>query len=547
MAKATSTRARKRRSTSSKVSLRFGGGIHSRASEEDIDPRECAGGINFDLDPQNFEMRPRQGISLFGRAPNGKDIRGLASFIRSDNTVFFGVQAGDEFYSVGSDRTFVSLGAVNPASRMRGHWRDGYWALGDKLLITDLALQQGIYEWDGTSLDLVTFKNGDDSDFGFFTSKYLKINLERAVYSNVRDQSGNLSHLIVASEVGNFEKISVSDRPSSALGEADPFFIPSPDLREINGSVIAFGRMFYSTKNGSMWQMYGKTSQEFGLEPFYEGSNAAGVESVIWAGNDVYYGKIGTIDSLRGVTQFGDVEATAISNPIKDKVDGVVRWTAVYNDRKQRAYFFPEGSSDLWVLHKSMIGSGISPWSQWNTTLPVAFQPSTVMSCLCPISGCERVYMGDNDGNIYMLEGENGSADCDSIDLSVSRTSRVFRFELSDASIYNVAGFVKYRKGCKFKIKLTFLYGGISAFDESLEIDVSEPDEGSYWSDTEGAYWGGFYYGQPFKGRLVKQRFNADGGDDISEFQVRVEVDGREDFGISEVFCEFEAIQATAA
>lgn len=491
---------------------------------------------------ENFESKS----AICSKPNNGAEIRGMASFIRADNSTFLGIQAGDKFYSVGSDRSFTEIGPVNAAARMRGNWRDGYWALDDKLLITDMTQTQGVMEWDGTTLQPVTFKNGDDSDFGFFSAKYVKINRERAFFSNVKDASGQLASLVVASEVSNYEKISVSDKPSSAIGEADPFFIQSPDLRSINGAVIAFGRMFFSTKNGSMWQMFGENSQEFGLEPFYEGSNAAGEEAVIWAGNDVYYGKIGTIDSLKGVSQFGDVEATALSNPIKPDINQVTNWTAVYNDRKQRAYFFPQGSSDLWVLHKSLIGSEVSPWSKWNTTLPVAFQPSTVMSCLCPLSGCERVYMGDNDGNVYMLEGDEGTGDCGQIDLLVSRTSKVFRFEDADASIWNVRGFVKYRKKCGFKIVMTLLYGGISAFDEPLTVNVPVPEEGFYWSDEENTYWGSFFYGQPFEGRLVKQRWFADGADDVSEFQVRVEVEGSEAFAISEIFCEFEAKKASA-
>ena len=536
------------RGNRSNVTLRFGGGLHTRASEEDINPIECSDGVNFDMDPINLEFRPREEVTLLGRAPNNQPIQGFASFINQNNEVFLGVQAGSEFYRVNIDTSFTKVGDVNANSRMRGSWRDGYWSLGDKILITDMALQQGVYEWDGTTLQEVSFKKGDDTAFGFFSAKYLKINRERAIFSNVRDASGNLSQLIVGSAVSDYTKISVADRPSTSLGIGDPFFIPISDLRDINGEVMAFGRMFFSTKNGSMWQLTGENSQEFSLEPFYEGSNASGEEAVVWAGNDVYYGKIGTIDSLKGVAQFGDVEATAISNPIKPSIQNVTGWTAVYNDRKQRAYFFASGSSDLSVLHKSVIGSGVSPWSRWKTTLPVAFQPTCVMSCLCPITGCERVYMGDNDGNIYMLDGANGEITCKTVDVTSSRTSRVFRFENMDANIYNVTGYMKYRKQCPFTAKITFLYGGISAFDENLQITSEGVQDGTYWSDTEDAYWGGFYWTRrDFRGRLTKQRFFAEGGDDVSEFQIKVEISGAQTFAISEIFCEFEAIQMAAA
>ncbi len=39
--------------------LRFGGGINSRSSEDQIHPLECTSGENFQLNPGNGEFKPR--------------------------------------------------------------------------------------------------------------------------------------------------------------------------------------------------------------------------------------------------------------------------------------------------------------------------------------------------------------------------------------------------------------------------------------------------------------------------------------------------------
>ena len=41
------------------VILKFGGGIHSKASPDEIDPREAADGYNFIIDLENRNLRNR--------------------------------------------------------------------------------------------------------------------------------------------------------------------------------------------------------------------------------------------------------------------------------------------------------------------------------------------------------------------------------------------------------------------------------------------------------------------------------------------------------
>ena len=56
------------------VVLKFGGGVHSRASEDDIDDRECSTGQNFQLDPQNKEFKNRAAFDLLGTVPNASEL-----------------------------------------------------------------------------------------------------------------------------------------------------------------------------------------------------------------------------------------------------------------------------------------------------------------------------------------------------------------------------------------------------------------------------------------------------------------------------------------
>ena len=42
------------------IILRFGGGLHSRANEDEINPRECTKGENFRLDLENTDFRPQE-------------------------------------------------------------------------------------------------------------------------------------------------------------------------------------------------------------------------------------------------------------------------------------------------------------------------------------------------------------------------------------------------------------------------------------------------------------------------------------------------------
>ena len=130
--------------------LRFGGGINSRSSEDQVDPLECTAGENFILDPGNGEFRPREPYDLVGTVPNGAEIRGFATLLKADGTVTMLVQAGATVYSWDGAATFTDVGTVAATAKLRGP-KEANWALADKVLIADINLVDDVQEWDGTT------------------------------------------------------------------------------------------------------------------------------------------------------------------------------------------------------------------------------------------------------------------------------------------------------------------------------------------------------------------------------------------------------------
>lgn len=519
--------------------LKFGGGLHTRASEDEIDPREAADGQNFLLDLENRELRNRKPFDLIGTVPNAAEIRGGASFLKANGTVSFLIQAGNKVYEWDGITTFTERATVNANSKLRGHHRSHAWSLDDKVLITDLSLLETVKEWDGTTWASSVFVNGSASGaaFGTFYAKYLNVSNERAVFKNIRDPGGLFPHMMVGSKRSNYLTISVADRPASSLNEEDPFFLLAPDLRPINGSVEAFGSTIISTERGQMFNLTGQSAKDFSFAEFYPGSAASGEEPLAYIGNDILYGRQGRIESLKDTDRFGDSEADDATAPISNSTEDYGGWRIVYNARLNRAYAFPDGGSEVWVLNTAMRGGQVSPWMRWTTQHAMAFIPSFVMSMLDPLDGLEYVFMGDTSGGLYRLEGSGASGDAGTTNVSVEWLSKLFSAPL-DAQIFSFQGYVKYRKNVAFQILLTMEFAGEAAFSEQVTIDV--PGIGGVASFGGDYYFGGEVYFGVLTNRLIRQKFEVAG--QASEFQLRIGVTGTDDFAINEI-----GIRGTAA
>lgn len=501
------------------VVIKFGGGLHTRASEEEIDPREAAGGDNFLLDLENLQLRSRPPFDLIGQVPNASEIRGGGSLLKSDGTVSTLIQAGNTVFEWDGITTFTSVGTVDPNAQLRGHWRTHNWNLDDLLLLTDLSLVEVVKQWDGTTFADVAFTNEVPEPFGDFFAKYLSISLERAVFSHVRDPGQIIRHMMVGSKQTDFTQITVSNVPSDALSEEDPFFLLMPDLRPINGHVEAFGTTLLSTQKGRLFNLAGSSAKDFSFSDFYPGSNASGEESLVYIGNDIIYGRQGRLESVTDTDKFGDSEADDLSRQISDQIDGFTGWRSAYNSRLNRAYLFPDDQAEVWVFNTALRGQQLSPWMRWRTDHPLAFKPTFQMAMLDPQDGLEYHFMGDSFGNFYRTEG-SGTGDGGTTEITTEWLTKLFSGPL-DAEVFNIEGWIKYRKGEAANVVLTFEFAGISVFDESITITFpAVPGRTVYSGNAH--YSDGHFYGTTFSGRLTRQKFLVAGQG--NEFQLRVQV-----------------------
>lgn len=516
--------------------LRYGGGVNSRASEQDIEDIEsAAGGKNYEIDPANLALRPRKPFDLLHTAPNGSEIRGFVNLVKTDGTSQILVQAGNTVYEYDPSSGFTAspVWSVNANARLRGRIEHN-WGLTDKVLITDLELHEDVMEWDGTTLQDVTFSpSGTD-----LRAKYCIVEDERAIFANVYNNGSSFPHLLIASEISDYTTISVSDRPSSSLGTGDAFFLVSPDLRGFNGLVSAWGEIVFSTKDGTVYYLTGNDSTDFSINPIFARALPSGDETLTFIGNDVIYGKRGRIESLKDTDKLGETEADDLSLKIGDLIETYKDWTIVYNNRTQKAYCFPDGQSECWVFHKPVkdVGSGVSPWVKYDTKHDMAFQPTTVMNMIDPNNGLEYVFMGDSSGNVYRMEGTGTSGDAGSEQIETVHISKLVSMTKNE-EMSNYNGYVRYRKNQAFNLEIVFQYAGQTAQNETRNITI-EAAGGSYYGQA--LYYGGsVYYGQEFGGRLVQKKITQPGQGE--NFQIKTRVEGTKTFEVMEAGFRFYA------
>lgn len=528
------------------IVLRFGAGLSTRASSDEIQGSECADGENFALDIGDTEFTPRKPFKLLGTTANTSSINGFFQLRKQDGTIGpIMVQSGTAVYPWDGTSFGGSVGTVNVGAKLRGP-KQHIFGLDDKVIVTDLALLENVKEWDGTTFQDVTFTGVTN-----LKAKYCQVVNERAWFGNLIENAVALPHVIAASTRSLFTTMSVSNRPSSALAIIDPFQFPTPDLRSVNGLAEAFEIIVASTEKGNLYKITGESAKidEVGLTPYainplYPDSGASGEESVTFVGNDIFYGRPGRIESLTSTDRFGNVETDDLSLKITPDIQSFTDWTIVYNSRFQRAYCFPTGEAEVWVLHKNLLPHQLSqqsiadtpsPWSKWLTQHASSFNITAAMSLLDPVTGEEYTYFGDENGNVYQLEGTDGG-DGGTAAISAKRVSGVFSAPL-DAEGYDYEGYVRYRAAEAVSVTITLQHQGMLLMDKS--ISVSLPATPGVFYGGQAFYGGDFYYGGTFRGRLRRQTFPVAGGS--NEVQIEVSVNTTAAFRINEIGLRFAA------
>ncbi len=487
------------------IEFRFGGGINTRASIDAVNVREATSGRNFLADLDLKDLVPRPTIQWLGRAPNNAQINGFAQLDKLDGTTSQLVQAGEKVYVWDGATGFTDTGAsIAAGARLRGHWEHHNWtftlgAQNEVVLITDLALQQPVMQWDGTTLQNVSFTDGTNAVD--LKAKYCVVSADRAIFGNVESPVGTVTpQVVVASKTEDYRVVS-SQRPADSLNDGDPFAVTTSDLKAVNGMVPGFGELVLSTQNGRIQRFLGTSAKDANIVDFYSQSNASGDEALVWAGNDAVYGRLSTIESVRAINNFADVTNDDLSRFIagtrQPNITGYDRWTVAYNSRTKRAFFFAQNQPILWVWSQSIHAQNgenvtpegsaglLSPWMAWTTDHPMGYQPTAVMPMLEPGTREIQVYCGDNLGNVYVLEGDQPND-------SDETTSYPVRMERQSVLVENVSAFTDAKSYLYYKRR--------DAVDVGVQLDMSGEKVTSdsvtvrLRSATGGAYYNGPYY-----------------------------------------------------
>lgn len=471
--------------------LYFSGGVNE--NQYPLLAEAAEGSYNFDLAKDSTKLIPRAPFDLKGTAPNAGDVRGIMQLVTRADVVTTLVQAAGTVYKWDGASTFTNVGAVSSSSKLR----DTYWSLGDYLVITDLQKASVVKKWDGTTFSTLTT--------GLGTSLYAKYGLvwnNRVWLFNVTT-STDTPHLLVASKFEDPTSYDTTLRAASTTfsssGGTEAFYMLTPDLRPINGACLFYDQLVVSTDGGKLFVLTGTNSTDYAFKEFYPKSNCIGPESIISAGDDVYYMKQGgAIESLRSTQKFGDVETDDLSRFILNTVNGVSSCSTVYDQQRQKVLFFI--GNKILVLFKDLIYEAAtvtdkgdklrsSPWSIYMTQHNSGFSTNAAKYIRIPSSSNYSVYFGDSSGNIYDLNGEGTSGDGGTSDIQVQRKTRVIDAKDGLKVMRHVTrGTVQYRRINQVNLSIT-----IDWSDEYATSVASVTMDGAT-AGTTGAYYGGSIY-----------------------------------------------------
>lgn len=475
--------------------ITFEGGLNEK-DVSTVNISECIEGYNFELGDPNTHLNPRLPFDLLGTATNASPINGFIQLIKNDDTETTLVQSGDTVYLWDGTSTFTSKGTVSSSSRLRGVT----WELDGYSVIVDTAKQTVVKKWDGTSFTTLTTGLGTN-----LYAKYGIVHLGRVWLFNVKTSS-DTPHLLVASAYENPESYDTSKRAVSgtfATGN-EAFYMLTPDLKPINGVALFYDTLVISTEKGRLWKLSGTGPSTFKWDSFYAGSSAIGTETMSSIGDDVVYmRKDGVIESLRSTADYGDVKTDDLSRFIRDTTSGLTSCITVYDQSRQKVYFFA-GSNNLLVLFKAMLGvkgetGQLSPWSVYKTDHTSSFSTNAATYMRQPGGSNYYVYWGDSTGGIYQLEGTS-AGDAGSTNIETYRKSPYFgKFQDDHGNVLDpnkdqIRGRVYYRRTADCSLLLDFEWADDYAINRcTVPLDgPAQGDTAAYWGGS--SYFGGSYY-----------------------------------------------------
>lgn len=505
------------------LSIRFGSGLNTRVALQDVNETEASGGENFDIVPGDSRLNWRKPFDLVSTCPAGQPIQGYAHWTDIHGGRYLLVQSGGYLYFWDGHDTWVQTAlTVDYNARLRGT-QASYWAPFDAVFIADIAGLAPVLIANAAGPSIIPFYRGADP-MGFFRAKYILVANERVLFANIVEPAGGFPHLIVGSSTANPAIISTANRPSSALGAGDPWFLPSPDIRPINGFLKAFQSSFLMTQAGSIFELVGDSASDFAVSEFYTAGAPTGTEAYVFDGDDLIYGRHGRIESLRATQNYGDVATGDLSWLIGAATTDVADWRLVYNRTSQRLYAFPRDKAEVWVTSKHLYKSQnqLSPWVKWTTTHPLLFTPTCAFAAVAPLDGVEYTYMGDSFGNMYRMEGA-GSGDGGWAPISGSFESKLFRTE-GDGAAQNFRGQLDYVPEAPQSVTIRFTYAGEEEVSEAATLLLpGQTVDAWYWNDPDTFFGGKVYFNAAAAKRKRPRRQSFGMGGQSSHLQVSLE------------------------
>lgn len=549
------------------VIVSFLGGLNTAFRVSDVPMVEAAEGQNFDLDADFAGLNRRPSLDALDAPTEALGLEdgatalgmeetldtllllqttlaselwvGYAQLVKSDGSISTLLQSGTDgsVYEWDLSQTLTQVGTVNPGARLRGS-RKSAFQLDDYVVITDLALIETVKRWDGT-----TFEDLPHNLSSPLKAKYALIELERLLLANVISGAPT-PHVLLGSKVSDPTTLTITDRPSSTAAFDDPFFLAMPDLKAINGMEQAFGQHLLSTENAHLYLLSGVDARDFAIEEFHFGSAVSGDEAMTNMGNDILLGPPGRIESLVGVIQFGDVRAEDVSRKIRPSVRKTDRWRMAYNGTEQKVYCIPENKNEMWVLHKTVLFGRpeVSPWSRWVSTSD-ALDTNMIMTLLDSNGSTETTYVALPSTGLVSLLGTTGL----DVDDSITMRWRSGLIRVPPDEVFDVSGWVNYRKLFPASFILRFIFGGVA--DPSQDIRITIPQGQSVASVYGGAFYyneGGNQYGSQFAATISRQNFGPVAGQS-NHVQLEVEYTESSDIQIEEVGLSFQTASTTAA
>lgn len=493
----------------------FGGGLN-----EQFNPtihEAATGSQNFELSKDTYALKPRKPFDHKGTATNGLEVNGILQLIKRDDSETTLIQAGDTVYDWDGSSTFSSVGTVNATSKLRGN----FWPLDDYLVVTDLEKLTVVKKWDGTTFSTQTTGLGAD-----LYAKYSITFNGRVWLFNVKTGTTDVPHMMVACAFETPTSYDTTKRAtdSSFTTGNEAFYMLTPDLRPINGVVLFKNVLIISTEGGKLFKLTGYDSTDYAFAQFYGGSDAAGDESIANMGNDVIYMKRGgNIESLTATQEFGDISVDDLSRYIPDTVGGLTGSITVYDQSRQKVYFFT--TQKVIVLFKDILYGGavvnengerakVSPWSVYKTEFGNDFTTNAASYIRIPGETEYAVYWGDSLGRVFRMDGI-GSGDGGTTDIYVLRKTRLLDKQQGvNTQTHITRGNIRYRRlnECEF----TMEYDWADEYNSSVcTINLNGPAAGS-----EGSYFGAnIYFGEAvyfngvgeFVNKIAHQNFSTVG------------------------------------